>query len=232
MKYTKKMKLVDIDEPGLIEKNAVDCMMSDSNYASPRVLSALDGIMDAILKRNDLDDGAKWILYNQTLHRYLNFVKNQQNQTSKDEHKADSQIVNNHAFNQSFDLFKPSSSAFEISGIEPLRDSLDAISQPIVREFFENARNKIPIETSSTSEHDSPMDVSGNTRENLMPARGQRRNKAKPPNKRRRRVNSRFDHNRSPLKRRDPSKRQNDSIFKPMRAVKILIPRWTPSDAK
>lgn len=229
MKYTKKMKLVDIDEIPL-EQNNIATTMSDSNYASPRVLSSLDNIMSGVLNRNDLDDTDKWILYNQSLHRYLNFIKNQNQQQSIA--KNHNQQPNNNDFEYTPSLFKPAHSQFEISGVETLRDSLDSISQPIVREFFEKVRNNGCGESSpNRSLNSSAMDIAEDCDLDIAQLRGNRRNQAKPPKKKRNTGSYGRNQRQSPVRTRGKAKRQNESVFKPARAVKVLIPRWTPTAA-
>lgn len=76
MKYAKKMKLVDIDDVTHSSSGPSNhSMPSDDNFITPRILSLLDNAMNDILNRSDVDDGEKWILYNQSLQRYLNHMK-------------------------------------------------------------------------------------------------------------------------------------------------------------
>lgn len=72
MKYAKKMKLVDIDDD---TTRSSSLQPSDSEFMTPRILSTLDGSMNEILSRRDIDDSEKWILYNQTLQKFLNYMK-------------------------------------------------------------------------------------------------------------------------------------------------------------
>lgn len=157
MKYARKMKLVPFDDDSAMNRTHSDGL-SDKHFVTPRVLSTLDGVMNEILRRSDLNDGDKWRLYNQSLQRYLNFVK-------RNQQKNDSVITPNHRKNASaesldhlnelqsecvdrndtIDTFLNQFSPNEISGIMPIRDSLDSISQPAVRSFFEKARESIPI---------------------------------------------------------------------------------------
>lgn len=64
MEHTKKMLLV---EPGLIDK------INERSESHENPKSRLDAEMQNILKSND-DDRTKWILYLQTLQRYLHFT--------------------------------------------------------------------------------------------------------------------------------------------------------------
>lgn len=65
MEHTKKMLLV---EPSLIDK------INERNASHENPKSRLDTEMQNILKSND-DDRKKWILYLQTLQRYLHFTR-------------------------------------------------------------------------------------------------------------------------------------------------------------
>lgn len=262
MKYAKKMKLVDIDEVNTIEKNYTPGIISDSDYVQPRMLSSLDRVMRGILERKDLDDGSKWTLYNQTLHRYLNFVKNQQNQQPQQQSlqsKNDHQLIDNsldlnhsfntidfsttdsnttdfnHTFNRSIDSSKGSSSNSRISGINPLRDSLDSITAPQVREFFANVRDQAANTTTSNEPERelSNMDVS-----EFIIAKPAEKSKTSSKTVRQKRRARNVPYNRfqhymgQPTKSRALAKRHNESIFNPPRSSKLLIASWTPTSAK
>lgn len=264
MKYAKKMKLVDIGEVSAIEKNYSSGIISDSDYVQPRMLSSLDRVMRGILERKDLDDGSKWTLYNQTLHRYLNFVKNQQNQQpqqqslqSENDHQlidssldlnhsfnsidfttTDSNTTDfNHTFNRSIDSSKGSSSNSRISGINPLRDSLDSIAAPKVREFFanvrDNAANTVPSDVPERELSQMSMDISEFS--SAKPAEKSKTTSKTGRQKRRARnvPYNRFQHYMgNPTKPRALAKRHNESIFNPPRSSKLLITGWTPTSAK
>ena len=138
------MKLVELDSIDQTNNDFIHTSspISDETYSKPYVLSALDRLMNDILKKSGLSDGEKWQLYNQTLQRYLNFVKAQ----SKEKNSASTSIQtkscdsNLDDTRRDFTLLRDSS--FNMSGVEPIRDSLDTISVPVVRDFFMNAREK------------------------------------------------------------------------------------------
>lgn len=203
MKYTKKMKLVDITESDVNNTNSYrhnnELPLNDTDIAAPRVLSTLDATMNSILNRKDITDSEKWLLYNQTLHKYLSFIKNNrtssaldnmqlhnnQNQSTIDGHfpqnpskkstpgtiLQDQQSKLSNDQNQStLDPFTASFMNNDISGIFPMRDSIDSIKQPIVRQFFEKVREK---EKNKTPTIDiptiSPMNISSSSFHELHP---------------------------------------------------------------
>lgn len=156
MKYTKKMRLIDVDEDDVTQPNIDSQYQShppDHKFVAPRMLSILDNSMNAILNRCDMDDGEKWIHYNQTLQKFLNHMK----QTRL----PNTQQIEGGRQNRTTDAFDGHISDHNITGIHPLRDSLDTISQPSVRDFFqqlrENASNtskphqSSPVAATSTS---------------------------------------------------------------------------------
>lgn len=160
MKYAKKMKLVDIDD--VSSQPAVhhhQTLLTDDKFASTCTLSTLDNSMNEILNRSDIDDGEKWILYNQILQRFLSYMKKTRlpnvpnTSTGKDQRNGTPEQFNGHL------------SAHDISGIFQIKDSLDTISQPNVRNFFEKARQRdinrlSPVGSTPTSEHSSQHDIS------------------------------------------------------------------------
>lgn len=76
MKYGKKMMLVDIPNDD-ISTHTESLHFSNSNYVDPvkylkvNTLYELGSELDDILKRIDLNDRERWLLYNQTLRRFL-----------------------------------------------------------------------------------------------------------------------------------------------------------------
>lgn len=153
MKYAKKMKLIDIDDDGATpyqSNNLYQTMQSDKKFMEPRTLSMLDNSMNDILNRGDMADGEKWILYNQTLHRFLNYMKNARSPITIE--KTSSQAMQNTTpqfdrRNQTINAFDGHISDNSLNGIFPMRDSIESISQPNVRDFFQQIRN-IPANTS------------------------------------------------------------------------------------
>lgn len=162
------MKLVEIDDNNILSYANNNSRVDDEDYSKPRVLSTLDNDMNEIL-RAAISDVDKWQLYSQTLQRYLNRVK----VTSRKIDSNSSYPENNEKNKREMDSFNfslPSmgipdldsfrntigttsrAHQFEMSGVEPIRDSLDSISQPVVRNFFQNARNaNVSMSTSSPS---------------------------------------------------------------------------------
>lgn len=135
MKYTKKMRLIDVDDdvtqPNIDSKYQLH--PSDYNFAAPRMLSILDNSMSEILNRRDMDDGEKWIHYNQTLQKFLNYMKKMRPPSTQ--HPPPEQQ------NQTIDAFDGHISENNITGVQPIRDSLEYISQPSVRDFFIQLRD-------------------------------------------------------------------------------------------
>lgn len=129
------MKLVDIDDdvvqPSI--KPSYQSHVTDFNFTSPRMLSLLDNSMNEILNRRDMDDGEKWTVYNQTLQRFLNYMKKSRTQNTP-------HTVQEHQQDPPIDVFDGHISDHNITGIQPLRDSLEYISQPNVRDFFQQLR--------------------------------------------------------------------------------------------
>lgn len=143
MKYAKKMKLVEIDDASLSPSCANNIMrIDDDSYSKPSVMSTLDNTMNEIL-RLPISDVDKWKLYSQALQRYLNHSKfisgNYSHPVNNNESKNKAQSVAENSFNFPFDNISIQNQ-FDMSGLEPIRDSIDSISQPSVRNFFEKAR--------------------------------------------------------------------------------------------
>lgn len=144
------MKLIEIDDNN-ISSNAYnnDRYIDDEDYSKPRVLPTLDNIMNEILRTANISDVDKWRLYSQALQRYLNHLKiaskkkaeNYEIKSSHDHNSTYLEKNNNKHFQTLEDTFNFSLPQFDMSGVEAIRDSLDSISQPTVRIFFEKARN-------------------------------------------------------------------------------------------
>lgn len=134
------MKLVDIDDlPHQTGDQSYLSLPSDEKFTAPRILSMLDNSMNAILNRNDMNDGEKWTLYNQTLQRYLNHMrKTQKSNTQQLPHNI--QFNEEEQQNHTSEAFNNRISDHDITGIFPIRDSIETITQPNVRQFFQQAR--------------------------------------------------------------------------------------------
>lgn len=156
------MKLIEVDDRTLLScNNNID----DESYSKPRVLSTLDDVMNEIL-RAQISDADKWRLYSQALQRYLNHTK-------LSSRKKDSDLVIPNDTNANSDIEKSSeTNTFNFSlgsvgnsfpndlnmtGIEPMRNSLDSLSQESVRSFFENARSQNLVATHSQQDLNSPQ---------------------------------------------------------------------------
>lgn len=129
------MKLVEVDDKPLSSCTNNNMNIDDDSYSKPRVLSTLDNVMNGILEAK-IPDADKWMLYSQALQRYLNHAKSNSNFVVP---MNNSKNINEpeefeDAFNFSLDN--------EMSGINTLRDSIDSISQPGVRNFFEQIRQQ------------------------------------------------------------------------------------------
>lgn len=143
MKYAKKMQLVELESDCQnVQGLNSNSLPLDKIYAEPRV--SLDTLMNEILNKSEVCDNDKWVLYNQTLQRYLNFMKNLKNSTTcrADEQSLKSPFDNNQLDNPSFSIHHPIG---DLSGFEAIRDSLDSIQQPAVREFFEKIRENTGV---------------------------------------------------------------------------------------
>lgn len=141
MKHAKKMKLVDIDDD--INHQLGDQQylshLSDDQFTSPRTLSMLDRSMNAILNRSDMNDGEKWTLYHQTLQRYLYHMRNIKN-LPRQQANDNIQLNTEDQKNNTPEAFNFRISDHNISGIAPIKDSINNIAVPHVRQFFEKAR--------------------------------------------------------------------------------------------
>lgn len=186
----------------------------DTNYAAPRVLSTLDELMNEILNRCDMSDSDKWKLYNQALQRYLIFVKhtNSRNQSKQSETPTEQNRTiseNNHRFD-SFSLQHPIS---DISGVDAMRDSLDSIQQPNVRDFFERMRENDSNQrlSSSLSELNDNDDL--DMRPHSRPVK-----KARAP-----RVKRNKPYGQHQTRSRTAPKRATDTILSGMKACKVLL---------
>lgn len=147
------MKLVDIDEVSQTDSPHL-LPPSDDNFSASRKLSILDNFMSDILNRRDIGDGEKWMLYNQSLQRFLNYMKqartsnlntNHTIETKFNESKLNTEDQQNSTFDNTFDPFDEHISDHDISGVFPIRDSIDSITQPVVKRFFEQARQNDPL---------------------------------------------------------------------------------------
>lgn len=132
------MKLVAIDD---ISHHPDDqsylSLPSDEKFSAPRILSMLDNSMNTILNRSDINDGEKWTLYNQTLQRYLNHMKKTHTQHSL---HNNNQSSTQDQRNRTPEAFNTRISDHNITGIFPIRDSIENITPPNVKQFFEHAR--------------------------------------------------------------------------------------------
>lgn len=171
MKYAKKMKLIDIDDDTASSnrESSYQALQSDDKFTASRTLSFLDNSMNDILNRSDIDDNEKWLLYNQTLQKFLAYMKSTRTTSTKPStiHHQSAQSFSSipDERNISYSPFDRHISDNNISGIFPLRDSLDSITQPVVKEFFQNARVNDP-KTNALQSQLSP--ISHNTSNNLQ----------------------------------------------------------------
>ena len=142
------MRLVEIDNDhaggNFNQNNAIftqSIPIPDDIYTKPTQLSMLDNQMNEVLSKKNVNDFDKWRQYNQILQRYLKSVQNVNNQSyhRNDESQSKQQNV-------SLDQFDNMYSPFNMSGVLPIRDSIDAIEAPRVREFFEQIRESLPTD--------------------------------------------------------------------------------------
>lgn len=116
--------------------------IDDDSYLKPRVLSTLDSVMSEIL-RAPISDGDKWTLYSQSLQKYLNHAKVTTKKPdcnfSYSPNNKETIPVDEETFNFSLGSISEAP-RLDMSVISPIRDSIDSISQPTVRNFFERAR--------------------------------------------------------------------------------------------
>lgn len=163
MKYAKKMKLVEIDDiPHHSGEQSYLSHATDEKFTAPRTLSMLDKSMNAILECSDMDDGAKWTLYHQTLQRYLNHMRTTQ--------KSNTHQLDENERMLTPDPFTNHISDHNISGVFPIKDSINNISMPVVRDFFQNARES-DVNLLSPIRQTSPVGLS--TEFNITPAQNQ-----------------------------------------------------------
>lgn len=144
------MKLIEIDDNNISSHTNNNRCIDDEEYSKPHILPTLDNIMNDILRRTNISDAEKWYLYSQALQRYLNHLKisSKKKVGNNDEIKSihDNSTYPGKNNNTSFQTLEDTlnfslANHFDMSGVEPIRDSLDSISQPTVRNFFERARN-------------------------------------------------------------------------------------------
>lgn len=149
MKYAKKMRLVEFDSATPNLHHMYNQLLPDKEYAEPRVLSKLDSSMSEILNRNDIPDSKKLIFYNQLLRKYLHFTN-----------KNNSPQSNNVDLEDSFT--QPT-----MTELLPGRVSLDNITQPSVREFFESLREENTGPSNNNSLREQPTSLSPNENQQL-----------------------------------------------------------------
>lgn len=228
------MKLVELNSECNPNNQLQRNVISDEAYSKPYVLSNLDRLMDGILRKPGISDGDKWLLYNQTLQRYLNFVKAQSKSHHSSQNNNITEIIQpqenftplENTFNAPDDL------SFNISGVMPLRDSLDSISAPNVRNFFERLRendlspNRI---TPSTSTSAAPAPAAPEP-----PAQSYNNNNNGRPKKK---ATKKTAHNYRPnehAKTRAASKRQANSALSVLRPCKVVLKDifWESTNAR
>lgn len=229
MKYTKKMKLVELDNGHLENNMQCSSLLSDSNYTAPRVFSTLDELMNKILNAADLSDNDKWILYNQTLQRYLNYMKNINRQ--KPSIQSESQAIQNRTISDirpqdvTLSDFRANTSLSfnnsinDMTGVETMRDSLDSIQQPNVRTFFENLREQNMNKCVSSPEDQEDTNNKRVYRRAKVP-----KNQRKGPS-----------YGNHLTRSRTAPKRRTDALLSGMKPCKVLIrpvrlDNWVPSN--
>lgn len=161
-----------------------------------------------------MSDGEKWTLYSQALQKYLNHTK-----ISTRKNDANILPVNNNESNrfpveESFNFSLGNISgrpSLEMSGIMPLRDSLDSISQPAVRNFFEQAR----VANASVSEPENNVSMAT----------------ARPPTRKRKATSRRHQPYRTNKRRAESSLSADMSRMRP---CKVALNRlnWEPTNAR
>lgn len=225
MKFAKKMKLIEIDNDNIAPHANSNCI-NDEEYPKPHVLSPLDNIMNKILKAPFISDGEKWSLYNQALQRYLNHVKIatkkiDYNNTSYSENRGKDDYNSSPAVEDTFNL---SMSPLDISGLAPLRDSLDSISQPVVRNFFERARNTSAVPLFSQPVVDQPS----------LPKEPTKRKARKSQPRRILPYNNTIYYTRSKCVSSKKRRAENSlsADLSQVRPCKVILNRWLPSTAR
>lgn len=122
------MKLVNIDDNDMPMNHPLPGIQyHDEYYTKPKVLFNLDMQMSEILSRKDLTDDEKLSLYTQILQKYLRIQNKKTLPVSS---------------TTSLDPMHNTS----VSSIKS-RDSLQGIIQPSVRNFFESARESVPLDS-------------------------------------------------------------------------------------
>lgn len=216
MKYAKKMKLVEIDNDD-ISTHTNNSRINDEEYAKPHVLSPLDNIMNKILKTPFISDGEKWRQYSQALQRYLNHVKitsrkidynsSYTENREKDDYNSISSIA---------DPFNFSIPSHDISGLYPIRDSLDSISQPVVKSFFERARSN----TDGTVQE--PLE---NVDQPSLPKESQ-------PAKEKTRKSLYYTRSKCVSSKKRRAEESLSAELSQVRPCKIVLNKWLPSTAR
>lgn len=158
------MKLVEIDDdvPMTSTTQSHLSLPTDKQFTAPRTLSLLDNSMETILNRGDISDGEKWILYNQTLVRFLNHLRKSRPQKSNMQEQAPNiRIESSNSLHHHIpESFNNSISHHNISGFHPIKSSIASISEPSVREFFESANAKLNDVNTVTLNNDDDVNHS------------------------------------------------------------------------
>lgn len=220
------MKLIELDSIDQTNNEFIHTSspISDETYSKPYVLSALDRLMNDILKKSGLSDGEKWQLYNQTLQRYLNFVKAQSKEKNSASTSIQSKAYDSNLDDTRRDFTLLRDSSFNMSGVDPIRDSLDTISVPVVRDFFMNAREKNdPLNTSWRS---LPSPQPQQQQPSLPKVVNER-----PKKKAVRKVNHYIQFNSNPSSRSKAvaKKRHAEALLSQIRPRKVIA--WEPTNA-
>lgn len=79
MKHAKKMILVEAPNE---EREVLTIIKDYNDILKPNTIPDLDKDLKNILNRNDIDDREKWMLYNQSLQRYLFFLNEERKKNS------------------------------------------------------------------------------------------------------------------------------------------------------
>lgn len=177
------MRLVECEDDADADNHREIQTISDAEYSKPKLLQSLDGAMAQILNKKDLSDNEKCVLYNQVLRKYLYIAGNNNNNRIDTEYPKG--LMNN-------------------------RDSLDMITQPTVKHFFESVREKSNADPFILGVNPFLSDISfspPSTRSGLKRDGPSSRKKAKPSRKR----------------------KSTDNITKP---CSIQLERWEPCSTK
>lgn len=99
MKHAKKMQLVEYREPLTTPQqiNIYNKPVRDEDYSAPAVLRNLDDKMGLILNNTAIDEGQKWLLYEQTLGRYLGHIKRMHQKPSSNNELCDDTVYDEEA---------------------------------------------------------------------------------------------------------------------------------------